>query len=353
MNMKISTIGVAKHQFIHQNVYKALEKYSSSDTKKELGTILLGEYSYQLDKTHVIISSHIEAKYTDASASTLTFTHESWGYIHKEHASLYPGKKIVGWQHTHSNYGIFLSNYDMFIQQNFFNLPFQVAYVIDPVQNIRGIFQWKNGNVEKLKGFYIYDDPEKPVKIEQKKVISDAGVPTVLKRSKLKMPLLLILCALTIVSLISNFILHEKYNQQFKTLINMSDRLDDQADALSRHEASIDVLQEPTIVEIPETTDDVLTEQLIERIEKQEERIQSQEDEIEVLKKLVDDSAVRDSERVSFMIYIVERGDNLYKICSINDLDYATNKGIILSLNGITDPNQIFVGQNILLPIEG
>ena len=105
--------------------------------------MLLGNYSRELGKTNVIISDYIEAKYTDASASTLTFTHDTWEYIHAEHERLYADKKIIGWQHTHPNYGIFLSNYDMFIQENFFNLPFQVAYVIDPIQNLRGFFQWK------------------------------------------------------------------------------------------------------------------------------------------------------------------------------------------------------------------
>ena len=110
--------------------------------------------------------TYIEARYTDASASTLTFTHETWDYVYKEQGAKYPDKKIVGWQHTHPSYGIFLSNYDLFIQENFFNLPFQVAYVIDPIQKIRGFFQWKNGKIEKLKGYYIYDDVGKSIKIE-------------------------------------------------------------------------------------------------------------------------------------------------------------------------------------------
>ncbi len=82
-----------------------------------------------------------EAKYTDATASTLTFTHETWDYVHGEHDKMYRTLRMIGWQHTHPNYGVFLSNYDMFIQENFFNLPYQLAYVVDPVQNIRGFFQ--------------------------------------------------------------------------------------------------------------------------------------------------------------------------------------------------------------------
>lgn len=156
--------------YIKQDVYKALEKLSASDTSKELGSIIIGDYCLELAKTHVVISGYIEARYTDASASTLTYTHETWNYIHSEHERLYSGKKIIGWQHTHPNYGIFLSNYDLFIHENFFNLPFQIAYVIDPIQNLRGFFQWKNGKIEKLKGYYIYDDVGKPIKIEQTKV---------------------------------------------------------------------------------------------------------------------------------------------------------------------------------------
>ena len=128
--------------YIKQDVYKALEKYALADVEHERGTIILGDFYDELGKTHVVISNYIEARYTDASASTLTFTHETWDYVHKEQDSKYPDKKIVGWQHTHPSYGIFLSNYDLFIHENFFNLPFQVAYVIDPIQNLRGFFQW-------------------------------------------------------------------------------------------------------------------------------------------------------------------------------------------------------------------
>ena len=127
--------------YIRQDVYQALEKLAASDTEKELGSILLGDYCVVHGKTHVVISRYIEAKYTDASASTLTFTHETWDHVHAVHEKKYPDLKIIGWQHTHPNYGIFLSNYDMFIQENFFNLPFQLAYVIDPIQNLRGFLQ--------------------------------------------------------------------------------------------------------------------------------------------------------------------------------------------------------------------
>lgn len=79
--------------YIKQDVYKALEKYALADTEQERGTIVLGDHYEELGKTYVVISNYIEARYTDASASTLTFTHETWDYVHKEHDAKFPDKK--------------------------------------------------------------------------------------------------------------------------------------------------------------------------------------------------------------------------------------------------------------------
>ena len=154
--------------YIKQDVYKRIEKFAKEDISKEVGSILLGDYIEDGDRKIVVISSYIEAKYTDASASTLTFTHKTWDYVYKEKEANYFGEKIVGWQHTHPGYGIFLSNYDIFIQENFFNLPWQIAYVVDPIADTRGFFEWKNGKVSKMTGFYIYDEVGREIKISEK-----------------------------------------------------------------------------------------------------------------------------------------------------------------------------------------
>lgn len=141
-NMDVDDVKI----YIKQNVYKEIEKFSKADTTRERGGILIGDYAEINNKKNVMITAFIEAKYTDASASTLTFTHETWNYIHSQHEKLYPEKKILGWQHTHPSYGIFLSNYDIFIQENFFNLPWQIAYVVDPIAGTRG---FSNGEIVK------------------------------------------------------------------------------------------------------------------------------------------------------------------------------------------------------------
>ena len=337
--------------YIKQDVYKALEKYASSDTSKELGTILIGDYCEQLGKTHVVISDYIEAKYTDASASTLTFTHETWDYVHKQHDLLYPNKKIIGWQHTHPNYGIFLSNYDLFIQDNFFNMPFQVAYVIDPIQNIRGFFQWKNGKTEKLKGYYVYDEVGKPIKIEQKKV--DETQSTKAAPSKVMTILVSLLCVLTVSLGIFAINMNNKYNEQLKLQATISSKLEEQEKTISEQKADIDDLQTQLLNSVLDTSGITTAQELITRIENNEIAIKDEDTILKQLKDLVGATSEESEDKtVRFVAYTVKSGDSLTKICDEHKLEYNANKNIILSLNGITDPNSIFVGQVIILPVQ-
>lgn len=57
---------------------------------------------------------------------------------------------IVGWYHSHPNLGIFLSGTDESNMKSFHYKPYQIAIVIDPIQNLRGTFAWRNGALKRL-----------------------------------------------------------------------------------------------------------------------------------------------------------------------------------------------------------
>jgi len=155
-----------KHIYISQAVYKEIHKFTQNKTTDESGGMLVGTTIEEFGKTNIVISGFVEAKYCEATPTTLKFTHETWEYVHKEIEKKHKGKKIVGWIHTHPDFGIFLSEYDRFIHQNFFSDDNQVAYVVDPIQNIEGFYFWINGNLEKCKGFYIYERTGSQITIE-------------------------------------------------------------------------------------------------------------------------------------------------------------------------------------------
>lgn len=155
-----------KNIYIHQKVYAQIHNFAANKTENEHGGILVGRILNEMGKENTIIEGFIEAKYNVATPTTLTFTHETWDYFHSEMDRKYKDKKIVGWIHTHPNFGIFLSENDRFIQQNFFTDANQVAYVVDPIQNDEGFFFWVNEKLERCPGFYLFD--KNGVKIKQK-----------------------------------------------------------------------------------------------------------------------------------------------------------------------------------------
>ncbi len=63
--------------------------------------------------------------------------------------------RIVGWYHSHPDFGIFLSERDCFIHEHFFSAPGQVAYVVDPVRGLEGMFAWHEGKPAPLPHFWV------------------------------------------------------------------------------------------------------------------------------------------------------------------------------------------------------
>ena len=72
------------------------------------------------------------------------------GYVLKAMKKYARSGGVLGWYHSHPAYGVFLSEYDMFIQRGFFSEEHMCAVVVDPFQQPRdqvGVFTWKDGDV--------------------------------------------------------------------------------------------------------------------------------------------------------------------------------------------------------------
>lgn len=136
----------AKRRFrISDEVMSGIESHSYSLLTAEVGGMLMGRVEGSV--THIV--GFIPALSASAEQVTLTFTHDVWEDILKLAATEFPEEGIVGWYHTHPTFGVFLSDYDLFIQNNFFSAKGHLALVIDPVQGIYGWFaQNKKGVVE-------------------------------------------------------------------------------------------------------------------------------------------------------------------------------------------------------------
>ena len=145
--------------FVDLDVLADMEDHALSDTSVELGGVLLGGcYTDDAGRPFIVVTDSLRAQHYESTKGSFTFTHDTWSAITREREQFPEELAMVGWYHTHPDWGVFLSGMDMFICDNFFNKPLDLAYVIDPCRGDRGMFQWTGDahqRVRRTGGFFV------------------------------------------------------------------------------------------------------------------------------------------------------------------------------------------------------
>ena len=127
-------------------VARKIRQHARSSMKAEVCGVLIGSTEHERMTVEACIAGINAAQ----GGAHVTFTQDTWEHIYKIKDKDFPEHKIVGWYHSHPGFGVFLSEHDLFIQQNFFSNPQQVAWVYDPHTDEEGCFGWVGGSIEKL-----------------------------------------------------------------------------------------------------------------------------------------------------------------------------------------------------------
>lgn len=131
---------------VEAEVARYIRQHARSSLKNEVCGVLIGRE----EGTTTIVDACIEGVNAAQGGAHVTFTQETWEHIYKVKDERYPEARIVGWYHSHPGFGVFLSDHDLFIQENFFSSPQQIAWVYDPHSDEEGCFGWHNGKIEKV-----------------------------------------------------------------------------------------------------------------------------------------------------------------------------------------------------------
>lgn len=127
-------------------VARKIRQHARTSMKAEVCGVLIGNTEHERMTVEACIAGINAAQ----GGAHVTFTQDTWEHIYKIKDKDFPEHKIVGWYHSHPGFGVFLSEHDLFIQQNFFSNPQQIAWVYDPHTDEEGCFGWIGGNIEKL-----------------------------------------------------------------------------------------------------------------------------------------------------------------------------------------------------------
>jgi proteasome lid subunit RPN8/RPN11 len=167
--------------FVDLDVLLDMEAHAASDTSVELGGVMLGSHSHDDEgRPFVVVTDTLRAEHYESTKGSFKFTHETWEKISRQRDEFPPELQMVGWYHTHPDWGVFLSGMDHFICNNFFNKPLDVAYVIDPCRLDRSFFQWtgrKGENQRPMRGFYVIASRFRQLELEQTVQALEGKVP--------------------------------------------------------------------------------------------------------------------------------------------------------------------------------
>ncbi|MBI3588311.1 Mov34/MPN/PAD-1 family protein [Candidatus Micrarchaeota archaeon] len=138
---------------------KALSQAGEAAGKsRECMGLLAGRAYAFRGNAYAVADEYITAG-NDSTAVSVKFGHESFGELAKRiNEAKRKGKIIVGWIHSHPNYGCFLSATDVRTQKTYFTEEFSTAVVTDPVRRETKAFKLVSGNADGYReaGFATY-----------------------------------------------------------------------------------------------------------------------------------------------------------------------------------------------------
>lgn len=131
---------------IDPDAHEALVAHCRANADREVGGVLIGS----AHAGGTTVSAALPALRAQERRARLTFTHDTWNQVFEAVDARWPDHEIVGWYHSHPDFGVFLSGHDVFIQRSFFPAAHHLAHVVDPVRGEEGVFGWRDGDVVEL-----------------------------------------------------------------------------------------------------------------------------------------------------------------------------------------------------------
>lgn len=142
--------------YFSEEALREILAHAATSPHAEVGGVLLGTVTFWRRTVRLRVEQTLPARTAGERRAELTFTHETWAQLNEEQSRVCPDLQIIGWYHTHPGLGVFMSDRDVFIHNNFFAHEGFLALVVDPVSGNRGLFHWADYVVRPMTGYYVY-----------------------------------------------------------------------------------------------------------------------------------------------------------------------------------------------------
>ncbi len=128
-------------------VHRRMEELAGENRLIERAGLLLGEVLIE-GKTRVIhVTAAVPATDAHGTRTGVEFALAAWESVLRERDTAWRDLRTLGWFHTHTGWGVFLSDSDLLLHRHFFPHPNMVAFVLDPTTGRDGFFRWDSGTI--------------------------------------------------------------------------------------------------------------------------------------------------------------------------------------------------------------
>ena len=141
--------------FVEGQTLQQIFDYMRGEQNGERGGNLVGRYIETSAGKVVQITDFVPSKRARTTGASVTFTADDYSDVNRWIVQNKPGSQFIGWVHSHPFWTPAPSADDVFMMENFFNLPHQVTMIVNQNTMEVGDFRYVNGQVENTEGFYL------------------------------------------------------------------------------------------------------------------------------------------------------------------------------------------------------
>lgn len=142
--------------YMEDYVFTYLQQYSKSSNGEERIAILIGD-NYTIDGNDVLfINGAIKGEHTIVEDGMVKLTKKSFDYINEQIDTYFKSSNIVGWFYSQPGFSDYINEGYINYHKENFDKKNQVFFLSDPLENIGGFYKLYDNDFKSISGFIIY-----------------------------------------------------------------------------------------------------------------------------------------------------------------------------------------------------
>ncbi len=142
--------------YMEDYVFTYLQQYSKSSNGEERIAILVGD-SYTIDGNDVLfINGAIKGEHTIIEDGMVKLTKKSFEYVNEQIDTYFKDSNIIGWFYSQPGFSDYINEGYINYHKENFDKKNQVFFLSDPLENIGGFYKLCNNDFKAINGFIIY-----------------------------------------------------------------------------------------------------------------------------------------------------------------------------------------------------